>query len=164
MNLKLSEKLKTLRRNKNISQEKLAQYLGVTFQAISKWENGSTYPDIQLLPDIARFYGITIDELLQVDKIDEERLYDEYEDNAENLFRNGKRDEVLKLWQEAYKKMPNNIEVKEMLMSSYYDTDKNKYQNEIIELGNEIYNMDNPSNYYKGQVCYQLAVLYYELG
>ena len=86
MNISLSEKLKSLRKEKNVSQEKLAEYLGVSFQAVSKWENGNTYPDILLLSDIARFYGITIDELLQVEKIDEIRLFDEYEDKAENLY------------------------------------------------------------------------------
>lgn len=164
MNISLSEKLKSLRKEKNVSQEKLAEYLGVSFQAVSKWENGNTFPDILLLPDIARFYGITIDELLQVEKIDEIRLFDEYEDKAEALYRNGELDDVLVLWKEAYKQMPNNIEVKEHLMSTYFDIDKIKYQNEIIELGNEIYNMDHPCNYYKGQVCHQLAVLYSYLG
>lgn len=40
MNIKLGEKMRTLRKQKNISQEVLAQYLGVIFQAVSKWENG----------------------------------------------------------------------------------------------------------------------------
>lgn len=164
MNVSLSEKLKSLRKEKNVSQEKLAEYLGVSFQAVSKWENGNTLPDILLLPDIARFYGITIDELLQVEKIDEQRLVDEFEDQAEALCRNGDYEQALELCKKMYKKMPNNIEIKEHLMSLYYDVDKIKYQNEIIDLGNEIYNMDHPSNYYKGQVCNQLAVLYSYLG
>ena len=63
MNIYLSDKLKELRNQKNISQEKLAQYLNVSFQAVSKWENGNSYPDITLLPDIARFFDITVDEL-----------------------------------------------------------------------------------------------------
>ena len=40
MNIKLGEKIRTLRKQKNISQDVLAQYLGVSFQAVSKWENG----------------------------------------------------------------------------------------------------------------------------
>lgn len=64
MSINLGEKLKSLRKEKNISQEKLAQYLNVSFQAVSKWENSNTYPDISLLPEIARFFGITVDELL----------------------------------------------------------------------------------------------------
>ncbi|MBQ4113237.1 MAG: helix-turn-helix transcriptional regulator, partial [Clostridia bacterium] len=55
--MKLGEKIKTLRKQKNISQEVLAQYLGVTFQAVSKWENGTTMPDVATIPAIASFFG-----------------------------------------------------------------------------------------------------------
>lgn len=48
--INLADKLKELRKAKNVSQEKLAEYLGVSYQAISKWENGVTSPDILLLP------------------------------------------------------------------------------------------------------------------
>lgn len=163
MNINLAEQLKTLRKEKNISQEKLAQYLNVSYQAVSKWENGNTYPDIGLLPDIARFFGVTIDELLQVEKLNEEKLFEEYRDKAEQFFRNGKVEEALTVWQEAYREMPNNLEVKEFLMSSYFDTDKVKYNREIIELGMEIYGSD-ASMYYKGQAIRELAHTYAELG
>lgn len=46
---------------KGISQEILANYLNVSFQAVSKWENNNTYPDIMLLPEIAKFFEITVD-------------------------------------------------------------------------------------------------------
>ena len=78
------EKLRSLRKEKGISQEKLANFLGVTFQAVSKWETGSAMPDIALLPDIARFFSITVDELLCVETIDQNKLYMEYENKAEN--------------------------------------------------------------------------------
>lgn len=155
----LSEKLKSLRKEKGCSQEKLAQYLSVSFQAVSKWENGNACPDISLLPGIARFFGITVDELLQVEKIDEKRRYEEYEKEAEALFRNGKWREALEVWLKAYKEMPNSVKVKEMLMSSFYDVDKVKYKNEIIELGTEIYHSDVPS-YYKGQAIKEIANTY----
>ena len=140
--LDLAEKLKSLRKEKNVSQEKLAEYLSVSFQAVSKWETGNTYPDISLLPDIARFFGITIDELLQVEKLNEKELYREYEKKQDELYRSGKRSEMLPLWLEAYQKMPNNVEVKEILMSTYFDTDRIKYQKEIVELGTQIYASD----------------------
>ena len=164
MNINLAEQLKALRKEKNISQEKLAAYLGISYQAISKWENGNTYPDIQLLPEIARFFGITIDELLQVEKLDEQALLDEYTSKAETLFRNDEDTEtLLTLWKEAYRKMPNNIRVKEFLMSTYFDADKVKYSQEIIELGMEIYNSD-ANMYYKGQAIREVAHTYAELG
>ena len=163
MNTNLAKKWKNLRKERNIQQEKLATFLNVSVQAVSKWENGNTCPDISLLPDIARFYRITVDELLQVEIIDEERLYNDYEQKAESLFRQSLFKEIIPLWQEAYYKMPNNIKVKEMLMSAYFDADKHKYQNEIIELGTEIYN-SNADAYYKGQAIEQVARTYAENG
>ena len=159
MNISFAEKIKNLRKEKNISQERLAQYLGVSFQAVSKWENSNTYPDIELLPHIARFFGITVDELLQAEQIDEKELYKEYKEKACEFYRNGQIARVLPIWQEAYRKMPNNTEVKEMLMSTYFDIDKIKYQKEIVELGTEIYHSDC-GTYYKGQAIEQIARTY----
>lgn len=59
----LGKKIKQLRLNKGITQEKLADYLKVSFQAVSKWETELTSPDISLLPKISTFFGITIDDL-----------------------------------------------------------------------------------------------------
>lgn len=165
--ISLADKLKELRKTKNVSQEKFAEYLGVSYQAVSKWENGVTSPDILLLPDIARYYGITVDELLQVEKIDAREYFEECSRRSEELFRNGKREEIIPIWLEAYKTMPNNAEVKEMLMSVYFDTDKVKYQKEIIELGTELYNTQNDDmldSYFKGQAIGQISRTYYENG
>lgn len=167
MNVSLADKLKKLRKSKNISQEKLAEYLGVSYQAVSKWENDITSPDIQLLPSIARYYGITVDELLQVEQIDADVYFNECSLKAETLFRDGKIADLITLWNEAHKKLPNDIRIKEMLMSAYFDTDKIKYQNEIIELGIEIYNtntVDGGSSYYQGQAITQIARTYHENG
>ena len=163
MKVNLAENIKNLRKERNVSQEKLAEYLNISFQAVSKWETGNAYPDISLLPDIARFFGITVDELLQVEKLDEERLCKEYEEKAKALFRDGRRGEVLALTQEAYRQLPNNTAVKESLMSAYFDTDKVKYRDEIINLGTEIYNSD-AKMYYKGQAIRQIAETYAENG
>ena len=53
-----------LRRAKGITQSELADYLGVSFQAVSKWENGTTMPDIALLPMISEFFQVSVDEIL----------------------------------------------------------------------------------------------------
>lgn len=94
-----------------------------------------------------------------MEKLDEESLYQEYECRAEEEFRNGNYLECLDIWLEAYQQMPNNVQVKEMLMSAYFDTDKTKYQNEILELGMEIYQSDVPM-YYKGQAIREIASTY----
>ena len=65
----LGERLLYLRKNKGITQENLAKELGITNQAVSKWESGQCCPDIELIPEIARFYSISVGELLGVDEI-----------------------------------------------------------------------------------------------
>lgn len=62
----IGKKIKALRMEKEVKQEELAEYLGVSFQAVSKWETGASVPDIGLLPGIAVFFGVTIDELFQL--------------------------------------------------------------------------------------------------
>ena len=56
MNIYFGENLKALRQKRNLTQEKLAEFLNVSFQTISKWERGDTYPDISMLPEIALFF------------------------------------------------------------------------------------------------------------
>jgi len=59
----LSENIYALRKKMGLTQESLADKLGVTFQAVSKWENGQSSPDMVLLPQIADIFGVHIDEL-----------------------------------------------------------------------------------------------------
>ncbi|MDE6413650.1 MAG: helix-turn-helix domain-containing protein, partial [Eubacterium sp.] len=68
MNIYFSENIKSFRKQRNLTQEGLADLLGVTFQAVSKWERGESFPDITLLPVIADFFDVSIDDLLGVDK------------------------------------------------------------------------------------------------
>ena len=53
-----------LRRKKGVTQETLADFIGVTKASVSKWETGSTLPDIQVLPLLAVFFEVTVDELV----------------------------------------------------------------------------------------------------
>lgn len=62
--IKINEQIAFLRKQKGVTQEELAKALGVTNQSVSKWESGSCCPDIQLLPGIAAYFGVTADELL----------------------------------------------------------------------------------------------------
>lgn len=73
MAMKIGEKIRTLRKAKNISQEELANLLGVTFQAVSKWETGAAAPDLSLLPPIANFFCVSIDELFDFNVWENER-------------------------------------------------------------------------------------------
>lgn len=62
------------RRAKGLTQEQLAEEFGVSPQAVSKWENGASCPDILILPQLADFFGITVDELLRGPRGGEVRL------------------------------------------------------------------------------------------
>ncbi len=98
--IRLGEKIKSLRKQKNISQEVFANYLGVTFQAVSKWENGNTMPDVTMIPAIASFFGVSTDELFdfnlyEIEKnveaiVDEHNKYwDEDKAKSEQIIRDG---------------------------------------------------------------------------
>ncbi len=63
-NIKLNEQITFLRKQSNMTQEELAKALGVSNQAVSKWESGQCYPDIQLLPELSRIFNVSIDILM----------------------------------------------------------------------------------------------------
>lgn len=107
MDFVIGNKIKNLRRQKNISQEVLAQYLGVSFQAVSKWESGQTMPDITLIPAIASFFGVSIDELFDynhyvIEKKVEEIVNRSYPYRGKD---DAKCEEILR---EGLKKYPGN--------------------------------------------------------
>ena len=61
----LGKRIAALRREKNLKQDDVAQALSVSPQAVSKWENDQTCPDISLLPQLAKLLGVSVDELLE---------------------------------------------------------------------------------------------------
>ena len=58
MTLRIAENIRRLRQERGLTQGQLAERLGVSYQAVSRWENETTYPDIELLPAIASLFGI----------------------------------------------------------------------------------------------------------
>ena len=78
MNLELGKNLKKHRREKDMTQDELAQALSLSVQAISRYETGAAYPDIEMLPVIAGFFGTTVDDLLGVSSAVKEKRIEEY--------------------------------------------------------------------------------------
>ena len=62
-----SRNLRRLRLAKGLTQEQLAARLGISVQSVSRWECGNTLPDVMLLPELARLYGVTVDDLYRAD-------------------------------------------------------------------------------------------------
>ena len=77
MEIQISKTLKYLRQKNEKTQDELAEFLGITSQAVSKWERCEGYPDITLLPRIAGFFHVSVDTLLGVDEIARQNRIDE---------------------------------------------------------------------------------------
>lgn len=73
MKLTIGENIRRFRKKNDLTQEALADRLGVTYQSVSRWEKGTTYPDLELLPAIASLLEVTVDELLGVPAIEKEK-------------------------------------------------------------------------------------------
>lgn len=73
MKLNIGENIRSCRRKMNLTQEQLAEKLGVSFQSVSRWENDMTYPDMELLPVLAGIFGVSTDELLGVPEVKKDR-------------------------------------------------------------------------------------------
>lgn len=115
MDLYIGENIKQLRKNMNIGQDVPANTIGVSVQAVSKWETGQSLPDVGIIPDIAAFFGVSIDSLFfgedagctKSDKLslpDNDKLYIVQVRNGEILDREKwDRDSHIKLAVEDFK-------------------------------------------------------------
>ena len=65
MDMTIGKRIAFLRKEKGLTQEELAGHMGISPQAVSKWENDQTCPDISALPKLSRLFGVTVDELLE---------------------------------------------------------------------------------------------------
>lgn len=77
MKLTIGENIRNFRKKNDLTQEAFADRLGVTYQSVSRWENGVTYPDLELLPAIAETLSVTVDELLGMPQVEKEKRADE---------------------------------------------------------------------------------------
>ena len=82
--IKIGTFLKLLRKEKNLTQEQLAEQLGVSNRTVSRWENGNNMPDISLLSEIAEFYDVSIPELIYGER-KSENMREEAKEVAETM-------------------------------------------------------------------------------
>ncbi|MDR0906946.1 MAG: helix-turn-helix domain-containing protein [Oscillospiraceae bacterium] len=111
MNIYISENIRRLRRERDLTQERLAEHLGVTTSAVSKWERGEAYPDIGLILPLAGYFGVTTDELLGVDKARDEARIEAYLAEYHRLSSIGRDTEKWALIDALYDEFPNDWRV-----------------------------------------------------
>ncbi len=129
--IKLGEKIKSLRKQKNISQEVFANYLGVSFQAVSKWETGNTMPDVTMIPAIASFFGVSTDELFGFNLYEIEKKVEAIVDEHSKYWYTDKR-KAEQVIREGLKKYPGNDILLDCLIGVLSELGKN---DEVITIG-----------------------------
>lgn len=149
--IKIGDSIYRLRKSKQITQEQLGEYVGVSKGAISKWESGVSYPDIEMLPVLARFFSISIDELLNYDaelsEEEENKIYEE----VKSIINEGNSERSLELCKAYINKFSRNYKLKFklvtlMTMSCALMKDEDKIKNvysKAIDIYEDIVNNSN---------------------
>jgi transcriptional regulator with XRE-family HTH domain len=124
----IGQKIKSLRRKKDLTQEDLAEKLGVSSKAVSQWECDRTCPDISLLPSICNLFNVSSDELLGIDvgrkNAERQKLLDEeYE-----LAKNGYQSEAWMLLTDGIKRFPGDFRIMQaIILRSVFVLQLNEY-------------------------------------
>ena len=150
MKLNIGKRIKELRRSKDITQEEFAEHLGVSYQSVSRWENSVCYPDMELLPIMADFFGVTVDSLIGVDDAIEKGKVNRYLDDFQSAISKGDVNTCIDIARKGVSEYPNNYILLNKLMFARFvagDDDGNipewkenrkKYDEEIIRIGERI--------------------------
>lgn len=94
--MKFAEKLITLRKRRELTQEQLADMLNVSRQSVSKWENGQVIPDVEKIVELSKTFDVTTDYLLKPSEIDECSVKTEILEQQQMLAREQKRTQISK--------------------------------------------------------------------
>lgn len=108
MDLPIGENIRRLRRGRDLTQEEMASHLGISFQSVSKWERGEGYPDITMLPALANYFGISLDELFGTGEPGRKSQYDEINDLWKQNHKAGLHGENVTLMRRSLKTWPND--------------------------------------------------------
>ncbi|MBR5285948.1 MAG: helix-turn-helix domain-containing protein [Clostridia bacterium] len=140
MNLQIGQTIRDLRARANITQEKLANHLGVSVQAVSRWESGKCYPDLELIPSLAIFFGVSTDVILCIDKTIVTEAVDDIIKKWRNTYKTGDFDKALSIVTEGLLAYPLSYQ----LMAS-----KAKTELIFIEIALDTNDQKRADNYVK---------------
>lgn len=116
----LGKNIAGLRKKSDITQDQLAEQLGVSVSAVSQWENGRTMPDISAIPVLCHIFDVTSDELLGIDREKDEEEIKRINAEANRLLDHAHTAKAEKLLLDAYSRFPNNYDIMVSLMRLYF--------------------------------------------
>jgi len=116
--MKLSENIKNMRKEHGLTQEQLAEVLGVTAASVSKWETGQTQPDLVLLAELAEYFAVSVDALMG-HRIPADRIA-ELTQQMKALEQSGEKEQAVALAEKLLRSYPNDPVVLEEAESLYY--------------------------------------------
>lgn len=150
MSIYFNEKFKSLRKKFDLTQDQIADIFHVSPQSVSRWETGANYPDIEILPHIAGFFKVTVDELLGTELILSEKRASEYKRDIRKLLNTGKVNDAIDTARKAVKEFPVNYDLQSLLLqtlcvscsdeSSVAKENTENIKNEIISIGERVIN------------------------
>lgn len=152
--LYLPENLKKYRILKNLTQENVAAYLGITPQSVSKWERGESYPDITYLPALANMFEISIDLLMGMDTIRAESAQYNIHKKAVDYQRKGDYDAAEKTYREALSVYPNKPEMILGLASTLALKGNTDESIELVERGLPISSNEKQKSTMRAVLCF----------
>lgn len=135
--MKLHENIVRLRKQRGLTQEQLANILNVSVPAISKWENGNNRPDIEILPDLAEVFQVSIDALLGYEKA--YKNLDKLIEKIENRLFNEEYFLAINELRQIIKNYPNDFRVNKLLADSYYSIVFSEGNNATGDIDNSIF-------------------------
>lgn len=140
MDLQIGNNLKQLRRKKGVTQEELAAYLDISFQSISKWERGESYPEITMIIGIANYFEVSIDELVGREKFMSEMTLRDVFTKESALQHQGMYKEAKALLRDALKYHPNHYGLlSELALALANENESDQSLQEAIQLCKRIW-------------------------
>lgn len=158
--------IKQLRQTCKLTQEQLANGLGVSVSAVSQWETQRTMPDISLLVPMAHIFGISVDELLGMERESIELTVKERTCQSNEYLRSGEKERALALAADTYREFPNHLSAIGMyawMLNTAADADHPERWEESIRMSQKILNRQT-----NGKECiaavYRICQCYGKLG
>jgi two-component system chemotaxis response regulator CheY len=119
MENRIGEMIKFLRKQQGVTQDELANYLTVSNQSVSKWETGQANPDVTYIPQIAEFFGVTIDTLFNVNPEMANAEFNRAVSGKTDVLLSDDIDSLINMWQILHAKYPNDAKVERELIAAF---------------------------------------------